>query len=203
MPDTPQNRWIAETGGTRGPDYAQRFRELAAAGEDVHGEAALVDALVAPRSRVLDAGCGTGRVGIELARRGHEVTGVDLDASMLAEARADAPDLAWVEADLAALELPGPPYDAVVLAGNVVVYLTPATERQVVRRLAAHLRPGGLLVAGFRVEHEPGVATPADYDAACAAAGLEDLHRWASWDRAPWDGGGYVVRVHRLPDPRA
>ncbi len=194
---TSANRWLAETGGTRGADYAARFRELAAQGEDLHGEADLVDALVAAGSRVLDAGCGTGRVAVELARRGHEVTGVDLDASMLAEARAAAPHLPWVEADLAALDLPGPPYDAVVLAGNVVVYLTPATERAVVRRLAAHLRPGGLLVAGFRVEDEPGVATPADYDAACAAAGLQGLHRWASWDRAPWDDGDYVVRVHR------
>ena len=54
------------------------------------------------RVSVLDAGCGTGRVAIELARHGVDVVGVDVDASMIGEARRRAPELEWVEADLAA-----------------------------------------------------------------------------------------------------
>ena len=69
-----------------GAEYQRRFDELAASGVDVHGEATFV-AAYGPAT-VLDAGCGTGRVAIELARRDIEVVGVDTDPSMLAEARA-------------------------------------------------------------------------------------------------------------------
>ena len=61
-------------------EYEARF----AVGDAVHGEADLVASL-APTS-VLDAGCGTGRVAIELARRGIEVVGVDADPDMLERA---------------------------------------------------------------------------------------------------------------------
>lgn len=72
-----------------GDAYQARFDEIAAGGGEVHGEAELVRSL-GPGS-VLDAGCGTGRVAVELARHGIEVVGVDLDASMLATARRLAP----------------------------------------------------------------------------------------------------------------
>ena len=198
-PGRPANRWLAETGGTRGAAYAARFAALAASGAAVHGEADLVDALLAPDSAVLDAGCGTGRVGVELARRGHRVVGVDLDASMLAQARAAAPDLTWVQGDL--LDVPaeavGPPLDAVVLAGNVVVYLTEGTEAAVLARLAGWLRPGGLLVAGFAADRH---VSPADHDRWCCAAGLEPVRARTGWEPdapAPGPGAAYVVTVHR------
>src|SRR3954451_22003786 len=57
-------------------EYDARWRAKAAAGEDPHGEATFVAAF--SPSSVLDAGCGTGRVAIELARRGIETCGVDL-----------------------------------------------------------------------------------------------------------------------------
>ncbi len=57
-----------------GDEYQRRFDRLAACGSDVHGEAALVRAY--DPATVLDAGCGTGRVAIELARHGVEVVGV-------------------------------------------------------------------------------------------------------------------------------
>ncbi len=174
------SRWLEETGGTRGTSYDEAFRALAASGVDVHGEAAYVAALVPPGSRVLDAGCGTGRVAIELARRGYDVAGVDSDASMLAVARSAAPGLAWSLADLASLSVSAA-YDLVVAAGNVMIFLAPGTGPAVVERLAAALRPGGLLVSGWRTDELP-VAT---YDAWALAAGLQPVARHATWQGVP------------------
>jgi SAM-dependent methyltransferase len=202
------NPWLAVTGGTAGPGYAARFAALEAAGEDLHGEARRVHALLGGPGAILDAGCGTGRVAIHLARLGHHVVGVDLDASMLDEARAAAPELDWRLVDLAepsALHLDHP-LDAVVAAGNLWPLLTPGTHAAVVAALAGLLRPGGLLVAGFGLDdaHVPftlpdGMAFPGldDYDAACAAAGLALVERTADWaGEEPYTGGGYAVSVH-------
>ena len=197
-------RWSDATGGGAGPDYAARFDALAAAGEDVHGEAALCAALVPVGSRVLDAGCGTGRVAIRLAELGYDVTGTDVDPSMLAVARERAPDLRWVEADLSSLDLLAggdPAYDLVVLAGNVVPLVAPGTEAVSVAHAAAHLRPGGLLVVGFGLDraHLPSGAARvslSEYDEWCAAAGLVLVRRLAPWDGQPYTGGGYAVSIH-------
>jgi SAM-dependent methyltransferase len=180
--------------GTRGAAYDVRFARLAAAGHDVHGEASFVETL-GVRS-VLDAGCGTGRVAIELARRGLEIVGVDLDPDMLAAARAKAPDIAFIQSDLATVDL-GRRFQAAVMAGNVMIFVQPGTEPAVVASVARHLEPGGLLVAGFQL-HPGGFDLPS-YDACCAAANLELAERYATWDRQPWrPGGDYAVSVHRL-----
>src|SRR6202042_952066 len=84
----------------RGRAYDRRFEDLEAAGMDMHGEAALVASFALEPPSVLDAGCGTGRVAMELHRRGHIVVGVDVDEAMLEAARAKAPDLPWVHGDL-------------------------------------------------------------------------------------------------------
>lgn len=187
-----------------GSDYAARFAELAASGVDLHGEADLVSSLVPEGSRVLDAGCGTGRVAIELLRRGYACVGVDVDASMLAEARRAAPEGHWVQCDLADLDLPEQErFDLVVCAGNVVPLVAPGTEATVVARMVAHLRPGGLLVAGFGLDraHLPREAVELsldDYDAWCAQAGLDLDARYATWDRQPWTlEAGYAVTISR------
>ena len=184
-------------------EYDRRFREEERAGRDMHGEADFVASL-RPAS-VLDAGCGTGRVAIELARRGIAVVGVDLDPGMLGAARAKAPHLEWHLGDLAAVELTDPSsadaprrrFDVVVMAGNVMIFLAPGSEAAVVANLARHLAPGGALVAGFQLD---GRLTPADYDDLCRRAGLVPAERWATWDRRPWrPGEDYAVCVHRLP----
>ena len=74
-----------------GDAYQARFDALVAGGVDVHGEATFVLALAPLPASVLDAGCGTGRVAIELARHEIFVVGVDTDASMLAAARRSVP----------------------------------------------------------------------------------------------------------------
>lgn len=183
------SRW-SEAG--RDPNaYDQRFAEAERSGRDMHGEAAFVQSLEA--TSVLDAGCGTGRVAIELARRGVDVVGVDADPGMLDRARSKAPELDWRLADLASASL-GRRFDVVVLAGNVMIFLEPGTEARVVANMAGHLRPGGFLVAGFQLDGTLGLD---DYDAQCAAGGLRLSERWATWDREPWQpGGAYAVSVH-------
>ncbi|MFE3163849.1 class I SAM-dependent methyltransferase [Streptomyces sp. NPDC059224] len=199
------SRWHELTGGTSGHDYAARFAALARGGTDVHGEARFCAALVSAGARVLDAGCGTGRVMIRLAELGYDCVGVDLDASMLAVARQQAPGLAWYQADLAGFEPRrlgiAADFDLVVAAGNIFPLLAAGTEATVVTRLASALRPGGLLVAGFGLDEAhlpvpPGI-TLAEYDDCCAAAGLTLTDRFATWDADPYDGGGYAVSVHR------
>lgn len=199
----PMSRWADIAGDGRGARFADRFERMAAQGRDVHGEADFCAALLAPGARVLDAGCGTGRVAIRLAELGHHCVGVDVDAAMLAEARRRAPQQEWIEADLASYSPAPPSFDLVVAAGNVLALLDPGTELAVVANLAATLRRDGLLVAGFGLDaaHLPLDAAPfglAEYDAWCQQAGLMLLDRFATWARARYrDGGGYAVSVHR------
>lgn len=175
-----------------GSDYQRRFDALAARGDDVHGEATFVRRL-GPLS-VLDAGCGTGRVAIELARHGIEVVGVDADASMLATARERAPELTWVEHDVGTVELQRV-FDVVVMAGNVPLFTPEGTRARLVDGCARHVGRGGALVAGFQLGRGYEVV---DYDDDCAAAGLEPTQRYSTWNADPLPGdGGYVVSVHR------
>lgn len=174
--------------------YDERWRRMAEAGENPHGEADLV-ATYGPRS-VLDGGCGTGRLGIELARRGVSVLGVDGDRDMIAAARAKAPDLEWLHTDLADLRRPER-FDVVALAGNVVPYVAAERRAGAIAACARHLGQGGRLVAGFQLQ--AGWPTLSDYDGWCGAAGLRLEARFATWEREPYEGGDYAVSVHRAP----
>lgn len=229
---TTNPRWPTDANPDRAAGYAARFAALAADGVDIHGEANFCAALVEPGARVLDAGCGTGRVAIRLAQLGYVCLGVDNDEHMLAQARA-ASDLVewaaddhitpqWAQADLAGLadapeladsgiahafdlagtfDLAGA-FDLVVAAGNVVPLVAPGTEAAVIAQLAAALAPGGMFVSGFGLDaaHLPLREAPFgldEYESWCDAAGLALEQRFATWAGAPYDGGGYVVNVHR------
>ena len=203
----PGEVWRSVATRVTGPEYARRFAdrfaELAAAGEDVHGEAAYVAALLDPGARLLDAGCGTGRVGARLADLGFSVVGVDVDESMVAVARELRPDLPWLVSDLGTLDMGEARFDAVVLAGNVVPFIEPEALPVVAGRLAAHLARDGRVVCGYgyRHNHLPSGAplVPlAAYDAAMADAGFELETRHGGWDAAPFADEGYAVSVHRL-----
>jgi ubiquinone/menaquinone biosynthesis C-methylase UbiE len=177
-----------------GDEYQARFDALARTGKDVHGEAAFV--MLLEPGRVLDAGCGTGRVAIELDRRGLEVVGVDCDASMLATARSRAPGIRWVEEDVTALDL-GEEFDVVVMAGNVPLFTPPGTQAALVAGGARHVAPGGALVLGFQLGRGYELD---ELDAHARAAGLEPAARYATWDRDPFPGdGSYAVSVFRRP----
>lgn len=175
-----------------GEQYDQRWRALEASGKSIHGEADYVCRF--EPSTVLDAGCGTGRVAIELAARGIDVVGVDLDAGMLAEARRKAPDLAWVHADLVDVSLDRQ-FDVVVMAGNVMIFVAAGTEAAVVANLARLVRPGGVLIAGFQTDRG---YTADQYDADCALSGLTRVARHATWNAdAASPSDTYAVSVHR------
>ena len=202
--DRSGTRWQQLTGGTSGREYAARFEALAASGADVHGEATFCTALLSPGARVLDAGCGTGRVAIRLAAQGFDVVGLDVDDSMLAVARDHDPALTWVLGDLADLPselVAGPPYDLVLLAGNVVPLLASGTLRGTVAALAGLLADGGLLVAGFGLDraHLPAgcpVTPLEEYDAALTSSGLHVVDRFSAWDSARYaPDAGYAVSV--------
>lgn len=191
------SRWDGSDRVQRGAEYDRKWSELADSGVPIHGEADLI-ASYGPAT-VLDAGCGTGRVAIELARRRIDVVGVDLDPAMLATARAKAPDLPWFEGDLLDIELDRR-FDAVALAGNVMIFLRPGTEGRVVANLAAHLVPGGLFIAGFQLTT---AYTLERFDADAATAGLVLRDRFATWEGDPYRGGNYAVSVHRRHRPSA
>lgn len=192
-----RQRWFTETAAGHSEAYVRRFRALAADGADLDGEARFVDALLPRGARVLDAGCGPGRVGAALHARGHTVVGVDADPVLVEAAIADHPGPTWLVADLAGLDLAVAPFDLAVLAGNVMVFLEPGTEARVLSRLAAHVRPGGAVVAGFATDRP---YTVADLDRDAEAAGLVLEHRFATWDLRPWhDDADWAVSVLRRP----
>lgn len=199
-----QNPWLASRNRT-GAEYDAPYEIRAKAGFDIHGEANLVERILTTKAtkpeglwRVLDAGCGTGRLGIELARRGFDVVGVDLDEVMLAQARAKAPDLTWILSDLSSVSL-DKRFDMVVMAGNVMIFLTPGTETAVVNNMVQHLKTDGLLLAAFELTAHPWSPLTIDqYDILAASAGLNRLARWSTWEQAPWQPGDqYAVSLHQ------
>lgn len=172
--------------------YDAKWAQMAKAGHSPHGEADFVQRF-APQ-RVLDAGCGTGRVAIELAARGIHTVGADVDEPMITAARQKAPDLAWHLADLVTLDL-HETFDVVVMAGNVMIFLAAGSEAQVVAQMARHLGTQGLLIAGFQLHR--GLTIDA-YDAQCGAAGLFLHERWSTWSGDAFtDQADYAVSVHR------
>ena len=194
-----ESRWATGTRAGHSARYVERMRAAARGGDDLDGEARFVDALLPRGARVLDAGCGTGRTGAALHARGHQVVGVDADEVLIAAAREDHPGPEWLVGDLARLDrLDGMTgFDAVVLAGNVLVFLAPGSERAVLEQLTAALRPGGVLVAGFATDREYRVP---DLDADADAAGLVLEHRFATWDLHPWHADAdWAVTVLRRP----
>jgi hypothetical protein len=131
-----------------------------------------------------------------LLRHGLGGGGVDVAASIIGEARRRAPELEWVEEDLAVLAL-GRQFDVVVMAGNVPLFCPPAQRPALVEACSAHVAGGGALVAGFELGRGYGLD---DYDSVCRAIGLGLADRWATWDRQSChEGNGYAVSVHLRP----
>lgn len=155
---------------------------------------------------VLDVGAGTGRVALDLARRGAAVTAVDVDAALLAElarrARGEGLAVATHVADARTFALPGA-FAAILVPMQTIQLLGgPAGRRAFLARARAHLRPGGLLAAAladamdaYDVAHtEPPLPDMAEFDGVV----------YASRPLAVRDEGGSVaiVRLRETVDPR-
>jgi SAM-dependent methyltransferase len=193
------NRWLEliEQNPGHSTWYVERFRSMAAAGDDLHGEARLIDAMVRRQARILDAGCGPGRVGGRLAQLGHDVVGVDIDPVLIDAAEQDHPGPTWLVGDLSVLDLPSvgvaSDFDAIVCAGNVMTFLAPDTRRAVLDRLAAHLADDGRVVVGFGA----GRGYPfEEFFADADAVGLVVQQRLATWDLRPFEpSSDFLVAV--------
>ncbi|TWS23604.1 class I SAM-dependent methyltransferase [Tsukamurella sputi] len=187
-------RWFTDTKEGHSEWYVERFRTMAREGADLVGEARLVDAMVGRNARILDAGCGPGRIGGYLHSVGHDVTGVDVDPVLIAAAEADHPGPRWLVQDLAELDLDGA-FDAIVCAGNVLVFVAEGTETTVLANFRKHLTPEGFAIVGF---HTNRGLTPEQLDVHAAEAGLRTDLRLATWDVKPWhDGADFAVTVLR------
>lgn len=179
--------------------YVERFRSMARAGEDLAGEARLVDAMVPRGARILDAGCGPGRLGGYLAAAGHDVVGVDVDPVLIEAAEHDHPGPRWLVGDLAELDLPArgitEPFDLIYSAGNVMTFLAPSTRVQVLARLRAHLALDGRAVIGFGAGREYEFVQFLD-DA--AEAGFTPDLLLSTWDLRPFtDDSDFLVALLR------
>lgn len=191
-------RWVTETGEGHSQWYIERFRKMAAEGTDLAGEARLVDAMLPRGARVLDAGCGPGRVGAELHARGHTVVGVDVDPELIAAAEQDHPGPRWLVGDLAELDLPAmgepEPFDGAVLAGNVMAFVAPDSETEVLAHVGRHVVAEGFVIVGFHVDR----LDLGEFDRAVTDAGLRVEHRFGTWDlRAFDDSSDFAVTVLR------
>ena len=189
IPGPDENLWTAAL--RRNPEhakgYAERWRRLEAAGKDILGEARLLDAMAERGARILDAGCGSGRLGGHLARAGHDVVGVDLDPHLIEVARAEHPGARWEVGNLAALDLRDEGgarllFDLQVSAGNVLTFLAGAERRPALAALASHLAPQGRLVVGFGLDRGYALG---DFTADAEVEGLVLVQRFSSWDLRP------------------
>lgn len=185
-----QSRWDGDRAGS----YDQAWKRMQESGQNPHGEVDFVMSF--DPATALDAGCGTGRVAVELDRRGVDVVGTDLDPQMLGVAQANAPHLSWVESDLATLDL-GRTFDVVVMAGNIVLFVAPGTEAAVVAGAARHVALGGYLIAGFSLGRGVNVD---QWDHFLAAGGLVPVDRFSTWSGDSFDDtSNYLVSVSARP----
>ncbi|KRE99717.1 hypothetical protein ASG88_14040 [Nocardioides sp. Soil777] len=180
-------------------DYARHFPGT---GPEAALDLATIDhllALLGPAPHVLDAGCGTGRMGRYLADRGARVTGVDLSSGMVAMARRDHPDIGWVVGTITDL-----PYDDGAFDAAMYWYSTIHSPDDDLPRIAAEarrvVRPEGLVLVAFQVGE-----AARDVGEGYRALGHDvrltrfhrSLHRWSAVLEAA--GLSEVARLQRAP----
>ncbi len=114
-------------------------------------QAQFVRAQASPGSRVLDVACGTGALARSLARAGYDLTGYDLDRTMITRAvelaREEGLEIAYSVWDMRLLPEPPQPFDALLCVGNSLVHLTDDHEMEMaLAGFHRQLRAGGKLI---------------------------------------------------------
>ncbi|OFJ59440.1 SAM-dependent methyltransferase [Corynebacterium sp. HMSC076C10] len=179
--------------------YANRWRGFVREGRDIDGEARLVDAIAPRHARILDAGCGQGRVGGYLAKAGHQIVGVDVDPYLIDEAKRQFPEATWLVGDLAQLPhvlddgLENTPhddtasaFDVIICPGNVLTFVAAEDRAKVLQGFAEVLNPeNGRAIIGFGAGRGWDFA---DFETTAQEAGLTVIQRYSTWDLHPFDG---------------
>lgn len=198
MGEQRSTRWFTERSRDQRRTYARRFVDIAADGNDIDGEARLIDAMATPGSAILDAGCGAGRITHALSRRGHRVIGVDADPLLIDAGHEQHPD-----ADLRVLDLVdltpevGGPFDLIVCTGNVMTFAEPGTEPAILAAMATVLAPTGRAVFGFHLDR---AYTLDALDQQAREVGWQLEHRFGTWNLDPLtDDSDWAVSVFRSP----
>lgn len=194
-----QNGWfeLTKSNPNHSAAYIERFEKMEAAGDDLAGEARFIDAMAPRRGRILDAGCGPGRVGGILADLGHYVVGVDADPVLIAAAFEKHPGSKWFVGDLAELDLTPEGitegFDVVASVGNVMPFLAPSTRQAVLTCMREQLVPTGRIVVGF------GAGRGYDFAAFFEDAkqvGLVVQLKMGTWDMNPLtDDSDFMIAV--------
>jgi SAM-dependent methyltransferase len=105
--------------------------------------------LLPTKSRVLDLGCGSGvPVARELARRGHDVVGIDGSARQVSFARLNVSNAHFIHADMTRVEIAPSSFDAVV-AFYSIPHVPRAEHADLLLRVASWLKPGGVFLASL------------------------------------------------------
>lgn len=197
---TPENgRSWARTAARAYDELAEVYaRLLPDASAEQPLDLAMLDAFtaaVAEPRRVLDAGCGTGRMIAELSARGCIVSGCDVSAGMIAQARRIHPGLDLEVAPLAKLPFPDEQFDGVLLWYSMI-HTPPAEWPPAVAEVLRVLRPGGVLLLGF--QEGTGVRELADF---YRRLGHQvELSRWLrriGEVAAAWPGTTELARLRR------
>jgi len=132
-------------------DYATRFPDTRA---EAPPDLAMIDAFaeavtLGDDARVLDAGCGAGRMSRYLTERGCLVEGVDLSSRMVAMARRDHRDLVFTVGSLTKLPYPDDQFGGVMLWYSII-HTPPSGQPRIFAEATRVLRPTGHLLVGFQ-----------------------------------------------------
>ena len=116
---------------------------------------ALADERIPRGADVLELGCGAGLPMTAAIARDRRLIGVDISAAQVALARRNVPGATFIQADLTTLEIAPASLDAVV-AFYVLTHIPRDEHAALLGRIRSWLRPGGVLIASFGVEDDPG-----------------------------------------------
>lgn len=121
-------------------------------------EIARLAALLPVGATVVDIGCGDGiPISQRLLDYGFKVYGIDSSGEMVKRFQANFPGVAVECSDVLTSDLFGREFDAAVAYG-VVFHLSPPNQARLIRKIAHHLRPGGLLLFNSGNEEGEGVS---------------------------------------------